>query len=267
MALSPKSEPYGDCVSVSDQPQGLQGQPMTQGARPRRLMAPPDHPHDTRQRPVLGSGPGGDETGRQRARATRPRSCWRRSPATCRTSPCAARRVGHDRPQARCQSPRISRVGPAARNGGKSRPQTQARCRRSGCEAKRRSRGSVARRRFDSWHVQTSMAACGSVQMVLRLHLRLLSSSIGWFSCSLGGTTSREWTARERIPAEHAEELRSIFSEPPMRLAGWSRALSKHAAAPMCYVPGNATPQNRRQAAAARLCAAIASAGASMLHI
>ena len=56
-----------DFLSVPDQAQGLQSRLMTQATRPRRLMAPPDHPHDTRQRPVTKSRP---ESSRDGTRAS-----------------------------------------------------------------------------------------------------------------------------------------------------------------------------------------------------
>ena len=62
-----ESESCEDFLSVPDQAQGLQSRLMTQATRPRRLMAPPDHPHDTRQRPVTKSRP---ESGRDGAPAS-----------------------------------------------------------------------------------------------------------------------------------------------------------------------------------------------------
>ena len=53
--------------------------------------------------------------GRQRAHATRPRSCRRANHATYLTSACAPRLVDHDRPQARCQVPPTAHARPASR--------------------------------------------------------------------------------------------------------------------------------------------------------
>ena len=111
-----ESESCEDFLSVPDQAQGLQSRLMTQATRPRRLMAPPDHPHDTRQRPVTESRPErGRDAGRQRARATQPRSSWRARHATCLTCSCASRFVRHDRARARCLSRRTARARPASR--------------------------------------------------------------------------------------------------------------------------------------------------------
>ena len=51
------SETHEDFLSVSDRAKGLQSRLMTQATRPHRLTAPPDHPHDTWQRPVTASSP------------------------------------------------------------------------------------------------------------------------------------------------------------------------------------------------------------------
>ena len=74
---------------------------------PTRHTAASRHRKSPRMRPP--------RTGRQRARATRPRSSWRARHATCFTSSCASLLVRHDRAQPRGQSPRTARARSARR--------------------------------------------------------------------------------------------------------------------------------------------------------
>ena len=89
---------------------------MTLSTGTHRLMASPDHPHDTRQRPITESRP---ESGRDGLPAsTRDATTLLLASAshtTCRTLPCASGLVRHGKPQPRGQTPRPARARPASR--------------------------------------------------------------------------------------------------------------------------------------------------------
>ena len=94
---------------------------------PTRHTAASRHRKSPRMRPP--------RTGRQRARATRPRSSWRARHATCFTSSCASLLVRHDRAQPRGQSPRTARARPASRR--------KAGCTQDRCQRRSKDFGSV----------------------------------------------------------------------------------------------------------------------------